>query len=175
MLKAIGTLFGASMAVTAGSYLIIPVIVVSILFTVGDSIGKWWPYLLGLLGYTMVTGFLIKVVPIVFLKALIVLAAGLVPPVYIWVTYGQDWTAGIVGSLMAAAVLGTGLMALSESGAKARGRQGGSLDTAYFIGRIALIQTFWLAPAAVMFLSGPTAMSIIATLLGAIAMLFAAE
>lgn len=187
MLKVFGAIFGASMAVTAGSYLVIPVMVVAVLFTIGDSIGRWWPFLVGLLVYTLVVALVIAVVPSVVLKTVVLAAAGVSPSLYIWTTYGQDWTSGFVALFVAATVIGTGLVAMSASGMRLHGMKmfgyapegkkqlHGYLSGAAGVGQLALVQNLWIAPTAVMFLTFPNVLALIAALLGAIATFYAAE
>jgi hypothetical protein len=187
MLKALGAIFGAGMAVTAGSYLVIPVMVVAGLFTIGEGIGRWWPFLVGLLIYSLVLAMIIALIPSVSLKALVLGVAGLVPPIYIWTTMGRDWTGASIAVFVAATVIGAGLVSLSASGLKLHGlKQYGhppaekkklhsALSTAGGAGQLALIQNLWIAPTAVMFLTFPNVLALIAALLGGIATFFAAE
>ncbi|WP_422758985.1 hypothetical protein [Paenarthrobacter sp. C1] len=187
MLKALGAVFGAGMAVTAGSYLLVPMMVVAVLFTLGEGISRWWPFLLGLLIYSVVLAIVIAIIPSVSLKALLLALAGLAPPLYLWSTMGRDWTAASVAAFVAATVIGLGLLSLSASGLKLHGlkRYGPApsekkrlysvLDTAGGVGHLALVQNLWLAPTAVMFLTYPNVLALIAALLGGIATFFAAE
>jgi signal transduction histidine kinase len=121
MRKAFGALFGASMAVTAGSYLVIPVMVVAVLFTIGEGIGRWWPFLVGLVVYAIVLALVIAVIPNVTLKALLLAVGGLIPPLYIWSSMGRDWTGASIAAFVAATVIGSGLVSLSASGMKLHG------------------------------------------------------
>jgi hypothetical protein len=49
------------------------------------------------------------------------------------------------------------------------------LTSAGGVGQLAMVQNLWLAPTAVMFLTFPNVLALIAALLGAIATFFAAE
>lgn len=187
MLKALGAIFGAGMAVTAGSYLLIPLMVMAVLFTIGEGIGRWWPYLVALLAYALLLALIIAIVPSLILKSLLVVAGGFLPPLYIWTSMGRDWTAFAVAAFVAVTVTGAGLISLSASGLKLHGlsrygpypgekkRLKSRLADAGQLGQLALVQNLWIAPTAVMFLTYPNVLALIAALLGAIATFFAAE
>lgn len=187
MFRFIGVIFGAGVAVTAGSYLVLPIMVIAVLFTIGDSISRWWPILLTLLGYALLIALVVGIVRSVGTKVLLLTVMAAPPVAYVVASQEITYTSVVVGAFVAATLFGVGLVSLAGSGLKARGltrfghppkelqRTHSFLNSAGATGMIALVQNLWLAPTAVVFLTHPNVVAIIAALLGAIATFYVAE
>lgn len=191
MLKALGALFGASVAATAGSMLIVPFIILAVLMTASEVITNWLPYVVGLVVYAVVISAAIAVQRSGGMRLLLLLVLGLPPVVGTFLYIGPSYTAFFCAALVAATVLGAGMIAADPSepvpkpepeppgypyyGVRRPSPPQPKVTSGQRAGTIALCQNVWLAPTAVAFLTHPNWYALIAAVLGMIATFFVVE
>lgn len=168
MFKFIGGLIAAGAAVSMGSMMMVPVLLLAVIMVVTSSISQFWPWLLALAVYGIVAGVAVGRVRNQYLQVFLIVIATAGPTIYILTLAPWGWTTA-VGALFVGAVC------FATSGSLC------GIKPVHVAALLTGVQTMWIGPAALMFYNythlDPSAavFPLIAALLGGIGAFYVAD
>lgn len=180
-MKLLGTLFGAGVAVGAGSLLFFPFLIIIIVMVLSEGISTYWPWLVGALLYSVLIWIVLAIVPGFPARLFTGIALAAAPPIAALVTQGVTWASSSLAGLSLCVFAGTSALALARHSTAKLTRLRGSLDSKTrfeierigYIGLFFSVQPIWLAPAYLMFSSEANLLLILVTLVGMLVAIFA--